>query len=324
MSQFKKKMVVGYLLFRGMQIENANALSGNLLYGTPALTGIKGTFHAMSRKLLSDDTTASIGAGLRGVLIACHEYRMYHSRGESFREYHFTQQKPSPSTSGDLTKMAVGTLPSIIQQAQCFVSMSFVVEVVAEKKLTTEDKEVLTKKAFQQIQHQRLAGGSVRPFSNKSRVKFIEVADLNSLPYELPLCNVLVDASDVMQSLLDKDPSLTATDVLIDISSVHHTPSKDIDGNNRWTAERTTSKYGWIVPLMVGYHGISPLYKAGKLENSRSNKVGSQYVESVYSLGRWANPHKLQLEGKLNTAFWYYNYEPEKSLYLISSTQPSN
>lgn len=42
----------------------------------------------------------------------------------------------------------------------------------------SEDKECLVKRATQLIQHQRLAGGSVRPFSSKKRVAFIEVRDL--------------------------------------------------------------------------------------------------------------------------------------------------
>lgn len=319
MSQIKRRSVVGYILFRGMQIESANALSGNLIYGTPALTGIKGAFHAMSRKLMVDKTTADIGVRLRGVMVACHEYRMYASRGEKFRDYHFTQQKPSPSTSGDLVKMKVGTLPSIIQQAQSFMNMSFVVEVVSAHRLASEDKDRLVKRAAQLIQHQRLAGGSVRPFSSANRVTFIETKDLDSIPYELPKGNILTDASDVMISLMARYPDMSATDVLIDACSSHHLPSKDEAGNPNWTAARITNPYGWIVPLMVGYHGISNKFKAGLLENSRSNEVDSQYVESVYSLGKWSNPHKLQLEGKLKDAFWYYDHQPEKSLYLISS-----
>lgn len=319
MSQIKKRSVVGYILFRGIQIENANALSGNLIYGTPALSGIKGAFHAMSRKLMVDKATADIGVRLRGVMVACHEYRMYASRGESFRDYHFTQQKPSPSTTGDLSKMAVGTLPSIIQQAQSFMNMSFVVEVVSNHKLASEDKECLVKRATQLIQHQRLAGGSVRPFSSKKRVAFIEVRDLESLPYKLPKCHILTDASDVMVSLMTRYPDMSATDILIDACSNHHLPIKDDTGRPNWITTRTTNRYGWIVPLMVGYHGISKKFEAGLLENSRSNQVDSQYVESVYSLGKWSDPHKLQLEGKLKDAFWYYNYQPEKSLYLISS-----
>lgn len=315
------RAVAGYLVFKEIEIESANALSGNLIYGTPAITGIKGAFHAMSRKLLTNKQTAHLETSLRGVMIACHECRVNASRAEAFREYHFTQQKPAPTTSGDLAKMKLGTLPSIIQQAQCYVKMSFVVEVVSSKKLTDDDKALLTQEAAKLIQHNRLAGGNVGLFNDKETVKFINIADLNSLPYDLTNCNILVDASDVMQTLINQNPAMTPTDILIDVASVHHTPVSSSNGT-QWRSDRIASQYGWVVPITVGHHGINAVFKAGKLENSRSNQVESQYVESVYSLGRWVNPHKLQLESKLSTAFWYYNHDADASLYLVSSTPP--
>ena len=320
MSQ-KQRKVVGYLVFKEIEVESANALSGNLIYGTPALTGIKGAFHAMSRKLLTNTQTAHLETSLRGVMVACHECYVNASRAESYREYHFTQQKPAPTTSSDLAKMKVGTLPSIIQQAQCYVKMSFVVEVVSSNSLTNDDKGLITQEAFKYVQQQRLAGGSVRLFNNKDAVKFINEADLNSLPYDLTNCNILVDASDVMQALIQKNPTMTATDILIDVASVHHTPVETAN-STYWRNDRITDQYGWIVPIMVGHHGINPKFKAGLLENSRSNQVDSQYVESVYSLGRWVNPHKLQLESKLSAAFWYYNHDADTSLYLVSNHSP--
>ena len=316
----KPRAVVGYLLFKGIEVEGANALSGNLTYGTPAITSIKGAFHAMSRKMLANKTSAHLEAGLRGVMIACHECHVSASRAESYREYHFSQQKPAPTTSSDLSKMKVGTLPSIIQQAQCYVKMSFVVEVVSSENLSKADKTLLEEEAFKYIQTQRMAGGSVRCFNSKDKVKFIEQVDLNSLPYQLTNCNILVDASDAMQDLIVKNPSMPPTDILIDVASVHHTP---VSRNGiEWHSDRITDQYGWIVPISVGYHGISPRFKAGLLENSRTNDNDSQYVESVYSLGRWINPHKLQLENKLSAAFWYYDHDVDNALYLVSSNAP--
>lgn len=319
MNPSNKRGVVGYILFHGIQIENANALSGNLIYGTPALTGIKGSFHAMSRRLMTDKQTAPLDVRLRGVMIACHEYLMYASRGESFREYHFTQKRPAPTTANDLAKMNVGTLPSVIQEAQCYVKMSFVVEVVSNRKLVAEQKATLIKHASKIIQQQRLAGGNVSPFNGEKRVTFIDPNNLESLPYKLSKCNILTDASDVMLELMKKNPTLSATDILIDIVSNHHIPTKNEQGDQTWHIERTAKPYGWIVPLAVGYHGITREFEAGLLENSRSIDYASQYVESVYSLGRWSNPHKLQLEGKLKDAFWYYNHQSDNSLYLITS-----
>lgn len=321
MIKSKRRSVVGYILFQGIKIESASALSGNLIYGTPSLAGIKGAFHAMSRKLMVDKQTAALDIRLRGVMIACHEHRMYASRADSFRDYHFTQQKPSPSTAGDLAKMSVGTLPSIIQQAQCYMNMSFVVEVVSDCALAAYQQNILVQRAAQLIQHQRIAGGNVRPFSNSDKVTYIELSELDSLPYKIPKCHVLTDASDVMLDLTKRYPDLSPTDVLIDVCSNHHFPSKADNSGISWSSTRISTHYGWVVPLMVGYHGITQKFEAGLLENSRTNESDSQYVESVYSLGKWTDAHKLQLEGNLKTAFWYYDYQPDKSLYLIATNQ---
>lgn len=323
MSQQNQKSVVGYLLFRNLHIENANALSGSLIYGTPAITGIKGAFHAMSRKIMTDKATSSMGISLRGVLIASHDYDISASRAEKYRDYNFIQFKSSPSTKTDLIKLNNGVMPSIIQQAYCYMRMSFVVEVVADHKLSDDEKASLTAKAFQQIQHQRIAGGNVRPFSSTKRVLFIEADDLDSISYSLPLCTVLADASDTMNTLLDENPTLTATDILIDCATVHHVPTTNEAGFTEWQANRLTSGHGWVVPIQVGYHGIAGKFEAGLLENSRSNDVDSQYVEAVYSLGRWVNPHQLRLTNRLKSAFWYYNHNAEQSLYLVSAVTPN-
>ena len=62
-----------YLVFKHIKIQAANAISGPLSYGFPAISGFVGAIHALSRKLNGQAT-------LNGVMIACHNYELqaYH------------------------------------------------------------------------------------------------------------------------------------------------------------------------------------------------------------------------------------------------------
>ena len=323
-----KRYVVGYLMFDKIAIENANALSGNLVYGVPAVTGIKGAFHAMSRKIMESKNTADMKVALRGVLIACHEYKLLASRAEPYKNYRFMQQKTSVVAKGDFVKQEAGVSPSIIEQAFCSLTMSFVVEVVCDKELTEQQKEKLELEAYKILQHNRIAGGSVVPFKNKGKVSFVELDDLNDLSYSLANSSILVDATDSLIEILDENEDLTAIDVLLDAASISWTPVESEDSTSvEWVKTRTGSQYGWVVPITNGYQSISRTFLAGEMENSRptdTKDVESSYVEAVYTLGRWVNPHTLRLNDDMRNAFWCYDYQPENSLYLVKTNPITN
>lgn len=329
MSNKRERGVVGYLLFNEIAIENANALSGSLVYGIPAVTGIKGAFHAMSRKLLSDKKTSGMKVSLRGVMIACHDHKVLAARSKNFKNYRFMQQKPAVSTKGDLIKLNSGVSPSIIEQAYCSLTMSFIVEVVCDRLLNTEEKSLLESETYKIIQHNRIAGGTVVPFRSKARVAFVEYDDLDDVSYQISRSRVLVDATDSLKALLDEHEDMTAIDVLIEASSVKWSPVKSETYNHvtEWVKSRLGSDYGWVVPITNGYQSVSRQFLAGELENSRhsSSKVTrSSYVEAVYTLGRWVNPHTLRVNNDMRNAFWCYDYQPENSLYLVKTNNITN
>lgn len=326
MTTKNKRAIVGYLIFDKISVENANALSGNLVYGVPAITGIKGAFHAMSRKIMAGKHTSNMKVSLRGVLVACHDHKLLASRSASYKNYRFMQQKTSIVSKGDFIKQSNGVSPSIIEQAYCSFTMSFVVEVVCDRKLTEQEKALLETECYKIVQHNRMAGGAVSPFKDKSKVSFIECEDLNDLSYRLANSYVLVDATDDLTEILDGNPDLSAIDVLINAATVTWTPvPKDLEDNQKgvkWVRSRLGSNYGWVVPITNGYQSISRTFRAGEMENSRptdTKPVESSYVEAVYTLGRWVNPHTLRLNDDMKNAFWYYDYQPEHSLYLVKT-----
>jgi CRISPR-associated protein Csy2 len=71
-------------------------------------------------------------------------------------------------------------------------------------------------------------------------------------------------------------------------------------------------KPGWLVPLPIGYAGISPLYAPGEVANSRDDSTPFRFVESLYSLGQWISPHRLDTIEQL---LWTQESDPEAGLY---------
>ncbi|EQD77973.1 CRISPR-associated Csy2 family protein [mine drainage metagenome] len=69
---------------------------------------------------------------------------------------------------------------------------------------------------------------------------------------------------------------------------------------------------GWLVPLPIGYAALSSLYPAGEVENARDDSTPFRFVESLYSLGQWVSPHRLE---NLQQLLWHVKSEPEKGIY---------
>lgn len=312
---------VGYLLIKELDIENANAQSGSLIYGSPSILAIKGSFHSLSRKIAADSELAGLDISLQGVLIASHKCEVLAQRVNIFKDYTFSQRKAVPNTPSDYTKLMAGKPPSIIQQAYCHTTMSFVVEVFSNRELTNNEKEGLVNKTHRLIQQQPMAAGSVRSFrSNENKVRYIETEDLSSVAFEMKQAYVMMDASAELQDIINErcDDNFSSLDVLIDMCSLHHTPTVESDNDVSWKTSSIKRGRGFLSPITTGYIGISPLYDAGVMQNSRAPNLQNQYVESVYGLGRWVLPHKLRIDEELESAFWRYHHNPDCSLYMVT------
>ena len=132
-----------------------------------------------------------------------------------------------------------------------------------------------------------------------------------------------MDASEELVSIVEDkaDDSYTALDALIDVCSIHFTPSVNEDSEVRWSKNKVGDKHR-LSPIAIGFQGISRLYEAGEMQECRHPHNKSQYVESIYGLGKWVLPHVLRLNDELENAFWRYEYQAQSNLYII--TQNTN
>ncbi|WP_413519888.1 type I-F CRISPR-associated protein Csy2 [Psychrobacter glacincola] len=310
--------VIGYLLFKKVAINGANTISSPLTYGFPAITGFLGSFHAMSRKMADDEQLSNVSLG--GVLLACHDCQPQMYRPNSYNNYTFNQ------TRNPIRKD--GKTASIIEEGKCHLVMSFVVEVLADTKLTTEQQESAVQKTKQWIQQQRMAGGSVRGLARFEPVQFFDSSDISAVIPQLLPAFVLMDAQNEFAQIINdvqKDNSdATPLDALIDVCALHHIPETQKNGDTEWLTTSRKSGHGWLVPMPIGYQGISDRYDAGVMQNVRNPEYPSQYVEAIYSLGKWVYPQRLNRIGgehDIANAFWRYHYDADDSLYLATQQQ---
>lgn len=310
--------VMGYLLFKKVIIDGANTISSPLTYGFPAITGFLGSFHAMSRKMAEDEQLSSIALG--GVLLACHDCQPQMYRPNTYNNYTFNQTRNPIKKDGKTA--------SIIEEGKCHLTMSFVVEVLADTKLTTEQQASAIQKTKQWIQQQRMAGGSVRGLARFEPVQFFDSSNISAvIPQLLPafvLMNAQNEFAQIINDVQKDNPDATPLDALIDVCTLHHIPESQKNGEIKWSATSRKSGHGWLVPMPIGYQGISEVFDAGVMQNVRNPEYPSQYVEAIYSLGKWVYPQRLNRIGgehDIANAFWRYRYDVDDSLYLVTQQQ---
>ncbi|WP_352288818.1 type I-F CRISPR-associated protein Csy2 [Psychrobacter sp. GW64-MNA-CIBAN-0177] len=310
--------VIGYLLFKKVVINGANTISSPLTYGFPAITGFLGSFHAMSRKMADDEQLSNVSLG--GVLLACHDCQPQMYRPNSYNNYTFNQTRNPIKKDGKTA--------SIIEEGKCHLVMSFVVEVLADTKLTTEQQESAIQKTSQWIQQQRMASGSVRGLARFEPVQYFDSSDISAVIPQLLPAFVLMDAQDEFAQIINDvqkdDPDATPLDALIEVCALHQIPETQKNGDTKWLTTSRKSGHGWLVPMPVGYQGISDRYDAGVMQNVRNPEYPSQYVEAIYSLGKWVYPQRLNRIGgehDIANAFWRYHYDADDSLYLVTQQQ---
>ena len=326
-----------YLLFDRIQIQAANAISGPLSYGFPSLNGFLGAVHALNRRLPESDSIT-----LGGVLVACHDCDVQMYRPHAFADATFNQSRNPLKKNGDTA--------SIIEEGKVHLTVSLLVEVhKADQAWANLSQNQQASEWCKQVQNrlmqQRIAGGSVtaigrtqlfEPHQQDEMIAALLPAfvlmdaghDLLAITRELQTGQQhLVDEFDEIQPAYDEDgaplPSThpaqaeaTALDALIEVATLHRLPPAGEDDKEERILTVKSGR-GWLVPLPVGYQGIAAPFAAGELAHCRTVDYPSQYVETIYSLGKWVFPFRLP--ENFQQCFWRYA-TPQDNLYLITQT----
>ena len=287
-----------FLLIPHLKIHNANAMSSPYTIGFPAMTAWLGAVHALQRKLKQQGCDLN----LNKVAVSCHDFNLqtYKGRGDFVHSI--------VGTANPLDKD--GNRPAFIEEARCHLEVSLLIEIESSSK---RQRDQLLELVNGIVASMKFTSGDVLSAKPCTILNFDDDEDqsqqLRPILNKLMLGHVLIERRDlVIQSMQDGKDAL---DSVLDYLKVTHSSIQDEDGKVTWTSKRKAQ--GWLVPIAVGFQGISEL---GHAKNQRDVNTLHRFAESVLTLGEFVMPYRIE---SIDQLLWQYHVDLENNLYLCQN-----
>jgi CRISPR-associated protein Csy2 len=301
------------LVLPHLKVYNANAVSSPLTHGFPSITAFLGLMWALERKTRAAGLDLEFGA----VGVVCHD------RQEQTTESGFVK-------SFRLTRNPVGKdggSSAIVEEGRIHLDLSLVLAVNAESwddDAQTRDKQTIANL----LQGMRIAGGTLLPAIQTPTSRHIpwlanctgdsddQAREFHKIRARLLPGSALVARDDLIDERLGelrtRSRQATRLDAWLSLSRINwHYDAKANDGNGGWQNDRRKGS-GWVVPIPVGYGALGELHDAGTVTHARDATTPFRFVESLYSMGEWIGPHRLQTPQDL---LWYADSRTDQGLY---------
>lgn len=282
------------LLIPSIKIHNANALSSPYTIGFPAMTAWLGFMHALERKIR---TTEFKEVKFTGIIVSCLELDLqtYKGKGDYVNSI--------IATSNPLDK--AGKRPSFIEEARCDIEVTIAIEC----ELGVVDYEKFTDFIDNKLHTMKIASGDITSFK-PSQHKEIDNNNPRELTKYLMPGFCLVTRQDLMQTSMEEGND--AINAMLDYLKT--TTDINVDENHKVTRSKAYKKEdGWIVPIAIGYQGISEL---GNLKNTRDETTPHRFAESVVTLGEFKMPYRFDTVDEM---IWRYQVYQDNDLYLCQN-----
>lgn len=288
-----------FLLIPHLKLHNANAMSSPYTIGFPAMTAWLGAVHALQRKLQSKGCEVS----LTKVGVSCHEFNLQTYKGQGDFVHSII------GTANPLDKD--GSRPAFIEEARSHLEVSLLIEC---QNIDPDEKEQFLEDVQQLICSMKFASGDVLAVKKCQILQFDEDADqdreLKPILNKLMLGHVLVERRDLVIERMKQGKD--ALDAVLDYLKVTHSSSVDENGKVIWTSKRNAQ--GWLVPIAVGFQGISEL---GIAKNQRDADTPHRLAEAVLTLGEFIMPYRIE---SIDQLLWQYHVDLENNLYLCQNS----
>lgn len=288
-----------FLLIPHLKLHNANAMSSPYTIGFPAMTAWLGAVHALQRKLHSKGCEVS----LTKVGVSCHEFNLQTYKGQGDFVHSII------GTANPLDKD--GSRPAFIEEARSHLEVSLLIEC---QNIDPDEKEQFLEDVQQLICSMKFASGDVLAVKKCQILQFDEDADqdreLKPILNKLMLGHVLVERRDLVIESMKQGKD--ALDAVLDYLKVTHSSSVDENGKVIWTSKRNAQ--GWLVPIAVGFQGISEL---GIAKNQRDADTPHRFAEAVLTLGEFIMPYRIE---SIDQLLWQYHVDLENNLYLCQNS----
>lgn len=287
-----------FLLIPHLKLHNANAMSSPYTIGFPAMTAWLGAVHALQRKLNQQGCDVTLSK----VAVSCHDFNLqtYKGRGDFVHSI--------VGTANPLDKD--GNRPAFIEEARCHLDVSLLIEI---ESLSHKKREHLLDIIQGILANMKFASGDVLSSKVCSVLDFAEDEDqekeLRPILNKLMLGHVLIERRDLVLASMQEGKD--ALDSVLDYLKVTHSSTQDEEGKVIWTSERKAQ--GWLVPIAVGFQGISEL---GIARNQRDANTPHCFAESVLTLGEFVMPYRIE---SIDQLLWQYHVDLESNLYLCQN-----
>lgn len=300
------------LVLPHLSIQNANALSSPYTIGFPAMTAWLGFTHALQRKLQASGYPT---LELTGTAVFSHRCDVQTYKGADDFVYSIV------GTANPLG--SDGKRPSFIEEARCHLDVSLLIECQAEDddEDRMEDPEFLDIVATL-LRRMRVASGDLLSFKTLRYVVIDEEEErtANQLLRTLMPGFALIERRELMQQAMEGGED--ALEAMLKYLTIHHSCEVSEKGEITWLSQRQLipkeEKAGWLVPIAVGFQGISPL---GQAKNQRDADTPHRFAESVVTLGEFKMAHRIQ---ELDEVLWHYHADVEQDLYLCQQNKIDN
>lgn len=287
-----------FILIPHLKIHNANAMSSPYSIGFPAMTTWLGAMHALQRKL----NTKGHDIQLTRLAVSCHDFNLQTHKGQNDFVHSII------GTANPLDKD--GSRPAFIEEARCHLEVSLLIEV---DNLGKKQREGLLTILPEIINSMKFAGGDVLAVYDQQILDFDEDGykdqELKPILNKLMLGHVLIERRDlVIQSMQEGQDAL---DAILDYLKVTHNSQIDENGKVKWLSSR--KEKGWLLPIAVGFQGISEL---GIAKNQRDAHTPHRFAEAVLTLGEFVMPYRIE---SIDQLLWQYHVDLENNLYLCQN-----
>jgi len=299
------------LVIPRLRVQNANAISSPLTHGFPSITAFLGLMWALERKVHA----AGINLQFNAVGVVVHDYQEQITDGGFVGAFRLSRNPIDKD----------GGTAAIVEEGRIHLDLSLVFAVNGELLGDTQTAETTAAHVRELLGQMRIAGGSVisskAPRRRQQPYVVAQTGDaggqrelFNKLKLRLLPGFTLVERQDLLeprlQNLAEKNPEATRLDAWLSLSRINWHPPSSSDTDAQWQHDR--QGLGWVVPIPLGYGALSELQAPGSVANTRDNETSFRFVESVYGIGQWLSPHRLQHAQEL---LWYADSRPDEGLY---------
>ena len=313
-----------------LRVQNANCISSPMTWGFPAISAFTGFMVALQRRLMQKAGEANaLAASLRfeSVGVVCHRFEPQVTTGGYTRSFALTRNPV----------LQDGGTAAIVEEGRAHLDISLVFTVyTAQGYVSDEDAQAAAEAVAAEVAGMRLAGGSIMPPLQKLRAHQHtprmdalkattedQAKQFKQLRRRLLPGFALVSRDDVLQQRLqtlqaqhaaqtsatNASAAPTLLDAWLDLSRINHRAYVDeATGQVTWKQD---TRPGWLVPMPVGFATLSS-HEAGTVANARDMHTPFRFVESVYSIGQWVSPHRLESAAEF---MWQPQHDPELGLY---------